>query len=187
MAVGKKTNGIILTLPRSEHPAHVYYHSTCGGKTTNVVGGYAQAALSVVDDGANCSASPHYHWEFFMPKLTLEEIFKKPVNDIRIMKEDASGRALEILLKNKNKSIKMSAWEFYRMLGKSAGWNKLKSTWFTVSRYKDTFIFKGKGLGHGAGLCQWGAFSLAKQGKNYIEILKHYFPELKLARVAENE
>lgn len=183
----KETNGIILTLPRSEHPALVYYHSTCGGKTTNVIGGHVQKGLSIVDDGANCFISPHHRWEFFMTQKALEKIFHKSVTDIHIIKEDASGRALEILLKNKNKSIKMPAWEFYRTLGKSAGWNKLKSTWFTVSRYKNTYIFKGKGLGHGAGLCQWGAFGLAKQGKSYVEILKHYFPELNLTRVAENE
>lgn len=179
----KKTSGIILTLLRSGQPARVYYHSTCGGKTTNVIGGHAQEGLSVADDGANCSASPHYEWKFFMTRNNLEKIFHKAVEDIGIVKKDASGRALEMLLKTKNNSVKMTAWQFYRKLGKSTGWNKLKSTYFTVSRYKDSFIFKGKGLGHGAGLCQWGAFGLAKQGKNYVEILKHYFPELTLTRV----
>lgn len=30
-------------------------------------------------------------------------------------------------------------------------------------------------FGHGVGLCQWGAFEMAKAGATYTEILKHYY------------
>ena len=32
-----------------------------------------------------------------------------------------------------------------------------------------------KGYGHGVGMSQWGANVMAKQGKTYDEILKHYY------------
>ena len=40
----------------------------------------------------------------------------------------------------------------------------------------DSFIFSGKGWGHGAGMCQIGALGMALSGKSSDDILKHYFP-----------
>ena len=51
----------------------------------------------------------------------------------------------------------------------------LKSSNFTVNTEGDTFILKGKGWGHGVGLCQIGAAVMASEGKNYIEILQLYY------------
>ena len=38
-----------------------------------------------------------------------------------------------------------------------------------------TFVVWGRGWGHGVGMSQWGAFGLASDGKNYKEILGHYY------------
>lgn len=38
-----------------------------------------------------------------------------------------------------------------------------------------SYVFHGKGFGHGLGLSQWGARGLAEQGHSYKEILSHYF------------
>ena len=40
----------------------------------------------------------------------------------------------------------------------------------------DKFMVLGEGLGHGVGLCQMGAFTMAMQGWSYKKILAHYFP-----------
>ncbi|MGN0986041.1 MAG: SpoIID/LytB domain-containing protein [Candidatus Enterenecus sp.] len=39
----------------------------------------------------------------------------------------------------------------------------------------DVFTFSGKGWGHNVGMSQWGAYSMAKQGYTYDEILKFYY------------
>jgi stage II sporulation protein D len=36
------------------------------------------------------------------------------------------------------------------------------------------------GRGHGLGLCQRGAAAMASEGKNFREILMHYFPNATL-------
>ncbi len=41
-------------------------------------------------------------------------------------------------------------------------------------------IFKGKGSGHGVGMCQWGAQGMASKGASYREILLHYYPKTKI-------
>ncbi len=45
--------------------------------------------------------------------------------------------------------------------------------------------FTGRGWGHGVGLSQWGAKSLAEVGWDYKRILKHYFPGTVLSRTSD--
>lgn len=45
-----------------------------------------------------------------------------------------------------------------------------------------SYTFTGRGWGHGVGMCQYGAFGLAKQGVKYDEIIKHYYSGVDLTR-----
>jgi stage II sporulation protein D len=45
-----------------------------------------------------------------------------------------------------------------------------------------SFTFTGRGWGHGVGMCQYGAFGLAKQGVKYDQIIKHYYTGVDLTR-----
>lgn len=51
----------------------------------------------------------------------------------------------------------------------------LNSTNFTYNFKDGNIIFNCKGYGHGVGMSQWGANVMAKGGKKYEEILKHYY------------
>lgn len=51
----------------------------------------------------------------------------------------------------------------------------LKSSAFEVLRAGSGFVLKGKGWGHGVGLCQIGAAVMASEGFNYRQILAHYY------------
>jgi len=51
----------------------------------------------------------------------------------------------------------------------------LRSANFTVADFDESFVFVTKGYGHGAGMSQYGAKFLADEGKNYYEILAHYY------------
>lgn len=65
----------------------------------------------------------------------------------------------------------------------------LRDTLFTIDReYNENgevtfFTFSGKGWGHGVGLCQLGAFSLARQGVDYKGILRKYYSDTKISRI----
>ena len=52
----------------------------------------------------------------------------------------------------------------------------LRSTDFTFSYSNGTFTITTHGYGHGVGLSQWGAKTMAEQGNLCAEILAHYFP-----------
>lgn len=51
----------------------------------------------------------------------------------------------------------------------------LKSAAFDVKCSKDSVTFTTYGYGHGVGMSQYGADSMAKRGFDYEEILKHYY------------
>lgn len=61
---------------------------------------------------------------------------------------------------------------------------KMRSIWLTDIKHEaDGITLEGRGFGHGVGLCQWGAHALAKEGKNPEEIIKHYYPEVKIMKL----
>ena len=51
----------------------------------------------------------------------------------------------------------------------------LKSSAFEIEKTPDGFVLKGRGWGHGVGLCQIGAAAMAAQGYDYRQILSHYY------------
>lgn len=89
--------------------------------------------------------------------------------DIRILEKGPSGRILYIGAGNK----KVYGSDFRR----AVGYDRLKSTLVTEMTYDGgSFVFKGLGWGNGVGLCQWGAYTFAKEGKKAEDIIKHYYP-----------
>ncbi|MBD2359411.1 SpoIID/LytB domain-containing protein [Tolypothrix sp. FACHB-123] len=61
---------------------------------------------------------------------------------------------------------------------------RLKSTRFNVSKGADgSFILQGLGFGHGIGMSQWGAYNLARQGANHLQILGHYYQGVALTPI----
>ncbi len=59
----------------------------------------------------------------------------------------------------------------------------LYSSAFDVEKQGDHFILKGKGWGHGVGLCQIGAAVMGEQGYNYEEILLYYYRGAEIKKV----
>jgi stage II sporulation protein D len=64
------------------------------------------------------------------------------------------------------------------------GYTRLKSLDFAVDgEAAGALQISGKGYGHGAGLCQWGAKAYADQGLDYRAILRHYYPGTELQQL----
>jgi stage II sporulation protein D len=59
----------------------------------------------------------------------------------------------------------------------------LRSTFFSVYADSDSVILRGRGYGHGVGLCQEGAMAMAKEGKNYRQIIEFYYSDVILADI----
>jgi SpoIID/LytB domain protein len=64
----------------------------------------------------------------------------------------------------------------------------LNSTDFSVIEHADGLVeLKGRGYGHGAGMCQWGAIGRARAGQGYEQILDTYYPGAVLVNAYEGE
>lgn len=59
----------------------------------------------------------------------------------------------------------------------------LRSTDFSIQENSDNLIITTKGYGHGVGMSQYGANGMAKMGKDYKEILNHYYTNVKIKTI----
>jgi stage II sporulation protein D len=76
-------------------------------------------------------------------------------------------------------NVTMNAYQVRNWLDPS----QLKSTRFNLEIKGRLAVFKGKGSGHGVGLCQWGAKRMGEQGFSREQILTHYYPGFKLIKM----
>lgn len=195
-----ETEGLILTF--DDEPATVFYHSTCGGYTESAVNVFTTDDISylrTIPDGsiAYCSISPNFNWTEIIPEtLFIKRLFDSKlinytncsINKFIIKSRFQSGRVneLEISLKDSDgtKSISIFGNQIRSIIKNKTGNGLLKSNNFTIEIDKDrNIIITGKGSGHGVGLCQWGAIGQSRLGKNYQEILNHYFPGTEIKKL----
>jgi SpoIID/LytB domain protein len=69
-------------------------------------------------------------------------------------------------------------------VARRAGWSRLPSTSFRPEFQGDLVTLHGTGIGHGIGLCQRGAASLAAAGLDFGAILRHFFPNTSLETIS---
>ena len=62
----------------------------------------------------------------------------------------------------------------------------LKSTYFVTEQVGDKILFKGRGFGHGVGLCQEGAMNMIRKGYDHSDVLKYYFSGAKVSDYRTN-
>lgn len=155
-----------------------YYHSDCGGRTSSVknVFGYSNDSTQVVDPF--CQAAGLKSWEREMSYESLKE----KIGDFTSVKiaHVASERNFQVTIERDNEDKEILNAQVFRS---KLGYQFLKSTWFDIVDTGKSLIFKGKGNGHGVGLCQWGAKVMGDRGYTYKEILKFYYPETKLKEI----
>jgi stage II sporulation protein D len=61
------------------------------------------------------------------------------------------------------------------------GVGRVRSLMFEVQPQQGGWRIIGRGSGHGAGMCQWGAQGRARAGQTYRQILEAYYPDATLA------
>lgn len=165
------TSGEVLTYDNSLIEA--FYHSTCGGMTENPeeVFGMNYPYLKPVE--SDCDLSPYAVWERTISSHDIEEALNvSSLQSITVQSFTSSGRVKQLAIRTNVGTAFMNATDFRKALG----WKRIPSTSFRISHYNDSFVFEGKGYGHGVGLCQWCALKMSREGKNYKEILSYFYP-----------
>jgi stage II sporulation protein D len=103
-----------------------------------------------------------------------------------------SGRLKNVEVASRNKSgraatVKLSGMQPDRIRGDqfrtAIGNTDLRSTAFSIKKQHDVILFTGRGYGHGVGMCVIGAGRRGRRGESMTEILKVYYPGLKIDRL----
>ena len=179
-----ETKGKIITY--DDKPINAFFHANSGGTTeipVNVWGGSNLPYLQVVET----SGEEGYNQFSSEVKLTKEELLeklKKKYLDISIdFNKDDEIKILQYTDSNRVKTVKfgnheLAGVETRQILG-------LRSTNFEIIKEKGNIIFKVKGYGHGVGMSQTGADSMAKKGKNADEIIHHFYKDIEIKDLNE--
>ncbi len=183
-----------------------YYSTNCGGKTEYIEQVWdkpKEPYLISIDDGAFCAWSKNYNWEERWTKEMLEKNLIRFLDSIQIFPDKLWGNLQDLKIKERSPSGRVEWLEVITdkdtyplradkirwALKKSNGSSSiLPSTWFDLEIEKNgdnsikQVIARGRGNGHGVGMCQTGAIGMARAGYSFKDILTHYYAGVKIIK-----
>lgn len=179
----QETSGQIVTY--NNEPINAFFHSNSGGTTempVNVWGGTNYPYLQVVETSGE-DAYTQYASDVILLNTDIINKLKDKYQDIaidfsnsedlKILEYTESGRAKTVKFGNHQ----LSGVEVRTIFG-------LKSTNFEIIKLDNEHVqFKVKGYGHGVGMSQTGADSLAKHGKNAEDIIHHFYSNVEIKKI----
>lgn len=175
----KSTEGLVL-VDSNLDLITASFHSNCGGETVNSedVWSLSKSYLVSVKD-TFCIRQPHAQWEKEIPRTNWTNYLNRykvssPVDISLACSYSQNSR--EIFFKFSEVQIPL------KTLRSDFG---LNSTLFNIHLSGDSIIIKGKGYGHGVGLCQEGAMKMAELGHNFRSILNFYYKGIHLVPLAD--
>jgi stage II sporulation protein D len=156
---------------------NAFFHAHSGGKTEDakfIWGREEIPYLRSVDSGE----SYKFEDEKSFTKQEFIDLMKTKYNDyngdtnIIIKNYTESGRVDSLAIGN----INMLGTDARTLFG-------LRSTFFETKVEDDFIVFNTVGYGHGIGMSQEGANQMAKEGKNYKEIIQHYYTDVYIEKM----
>ncbi len=178
LAEGETKNQILLY---QGQPITVLYHAMSGGKTESAQTVFAQAIPYLVSvESSGEESARGFRTDMAM---TFDEIAIRLNNAIGTdtLSADIVRQTLSVGSYTETGRVKtvqvgnheIAATAFRRALD-------LRSTWFSITMNQDGVTFHQRGYGHGVGMSQVGANSMASDGADYTDILLHYYPGVSL-------
>lgn len=178
-----QTRGNVLTYKDEILPS--FFHSTCAGSTENAaeIWNIAISPLSGVKC-SYCRESIHANWETVLSEDEIVSKLRRKgyklsyIRRIKVIERNESGRISNLEIVTNKEKINIKAEVFRSIMGPDV----IKSANFKVINISPSFVFDGKGWGHGVGLCQWGSYYMAKEDFTYDQILEYYYPGSKIEK-----
>ncbi|CEI80793.1 stage II sporulation protein D [Oceanobacillus oncorhynchi subsp. incaldanensis] len=173
----KETEGQIITY--NSAPITASFFSTSNGYTENSEDywegevAYLRSVESPWDE-----ASPEFTQQTTLTVAEVSEALEIPLQDDKAIPMEIShtdsGRVDEITVAGNA----FTGPDFRDKLG-------LRSSDFTIEQSDSHLIFTTQGYGHGVGMSQYGANGMAAEGKNYEEIIHHYYTDVEISQIGE--
>ena len=199
----RSTAGRILTF--GGLPIRAYCHSTCGGRTAAVdevmdrsPAPYLRSVPDRAPDGTDwCSISPRYRWSDDWTAEELNGVVRDElarmfgtdpaqlgrIEDLAVIDHTESGRVHSLAFRGPAAELVLDRLDIRFALRDEEG-RILGSTDFElIPTGGGSARISGRGFGHGAGMCQWGAIARARAGQSVEQILGTYYPGAALSRI----
>jgi len=186
------------------------YHSSCGGTTalpSEVWRGGQDGYLRSVNDTSPktgrpwCDLSPRVGWERRLSAVDLSDAVARyaptyttlppgaatTIRDVRVDGQTSTGRVRAIVLSTASGDVTVRGNDVRYVL-RQVGGTILPTTAFSVATERGAagqlseVVLRGRGNGHGVGMCQWGAIARARAGDDFRAILKAYYPGADITR-----
>jgi stage II sporulation protein D (peptidoglycan lytic transglycosylase) len=184
------TAGVVLSF--DGRPAEALFHADCGGHTSTpaaIWGGENRPyLLSRPDSGGGLDRETHAAWEYRAAIDTITHALKADartqfagtLTGLDVAGRDAAGRAERVAIASRDRSkganvSVVRGEELRQVLTREFGARTIRSTLFDVRRDLDSFMFSGRGFGHGVGLCQTGALARLRSGATPAQVLWNYY------------
>lgn len=167
----------------NSEPILAVFHSTSAGitETAENVWGQDLPYLKSVDSHGDEDA-PDFEAETIMSTSTVIGKLQSKYTDL-ILTEGSLMEQMQIVERTEAGYIKQIQIGNKMFTGKQVREALgLRSSNFTITKNGDNIKFVTKGFGHGAGMSQYGANFMAKEGFSYIEILKHYYQNIEIEK-----
>lgn len=160
----------------NNEPILAVFHAISRGKTevSENVWNDSLPYLQSVDSSMDMQSS-EYTYETTLPVKTVVSLLQKAHSDLKLY-DGSLKEQMQVIDRTEAGYINtmqignkvLTGREVREILG-------LRSSDFTVKQDGDNMIFTTNGYGHGAGMSQYGADCMAKDGKTYKEILTYYY------------
>ncbi|HQD39668.1 MAG: SpoIID/LytB domain-containing protein [Firmicutes bacterium] len=166
-----------------------WFNAACGGITARAKEGLAYPdaeppyTVNKKCPEAKYSPSEVKSWSATFTYKELAELLKeleiKSVEKLEIAKKSDAGRVESWKIVHSGGSTEVSGQDLRLYLDPM----RLRSNVITeLVNGEEAVTIRGRGFGHGVGLCQWGAYTLAKEGKKAAEIAQYYFQGTKIEK-----
>lgn len=154
------------------------FHSNSGGQTANSedVWGSKLSYLRSVNDSFSVKM-PNARWERKMAKEDWLSYLKLKHN---YPIQDSNALSIALTFKQESRKSFLEANNVKVPLKNVRTDLQLKSTFFSIYPQGDSLIFRGRGFGHGVGMCQEGAMRMAKLGYKYPDVINFYYQKTQL-------
>jgi len=153
------------------------FHSNCGGQTESSGNVWLTSMphLKAISD-PYCMSSTNARWT---EEINLQDWISN------LSKNGYRHNNSELVFEQHSRKKYYSSGSFsYPFTRLREDWD-LKSSFFSVTQVDSTVILKGRGYGHGVGLCQEGARVMTERGFNMNDIIDFYFYGLLIADVED--
>jgi len=173
------TKNMIITDLKDSKPILATYHSNCGGETEsaqNVWQTNLPYLVPVTDP--YCTSSPNAHWQKTISlddwiNYMVKNGFKPNPNIVIDFSFQQNRRLTTYKINDFTTPVRQIRTDW-----------QLRSTFFAVAVEEGNVVIRGRGYGHGVGLCQEGAIEMGRRGFKYDEIICFYYKNVRIVSVS---